>query len=203
MTAPTHPSAATREAASAGRTASRASNSTCRPRSSDIRCDRHPERNPRRRTRGMDVRSRRGFDLAAYWARGGIGEAYSAGDGSYPPLQRPAFGDVYGGLAIAAGIAGALVKRERTGEPSVVDVSLLGAAVWQLGPDVVGAGVTGQDVPKFQLEEMPNPVASVYQTRDGRFIAFVLLQADRFWAEFCARLGRDDLIADERFASAA
>jgi len=149
-----------------------------------------------------DMANRGGFDLAAYWARGGIGEAYSAGDGSYPPLQRPAFGDVFGGLAIAAGIAGALLKRERTGEPSVVDVSLLNAAVWQLGPDIVGAGVTGQDVPKFRLDEMPNPVASLYQTRDGRFIAFVLLQADRFWAEFCSRLGRDDLIADERFASA-
>jgi crotonobetainyl-CoA:carnitine CoA-transferase CaiB-like acyl-CoA transferase len=150
-----------------------------------------------------EMANRGGFDLAAYWARGGIGEAYAAGGGSYPPVQRPAFGDVYGGLAIAAGIAGALLKRERTGEPSVVDVSLLNAAVWQLGPDIVGAGVTGQDVPKFQLEEMPNPVANIYQTRDGRFIAFVLLQADRFWAEFCSRLGRDDLIADERFASAA
>jgi crotonobetainyl-CoA:carnitine CoA-transferase CaiB-like acyl-CoA transferase len=149
-----------------------------------------------------EMANRGGFDLAAYWARGGIGDAYSAGPGTYPPLQRPAFGDVYGGLAIAAGIAGALVKRERTGEPSVVDVSLLGAAVWQLGPDVVGAGVTGQDIPKFQLDEMPNPVANVYQTRDGRFVAFVLLQADRFWADFCARLGRDDLIDDDRFANA-
>jgi len=143
-----------------------------------------------------------GFDLAAYWARGGIGQAYAAGDGSYPPLQRPAFGDVYGGLSIAAGIAGALVKRERTGEPSVVDVSLLGAAIWQLGPDVVGAGITGTDIPRFQLEEMPNPAASMYRTRDGRFIAFVLLQADRFWADFCMRLGRPDLIDDERYANA-
>lgn len=143
-----------------------------------------------------------GFDLAAYWSRGGIGEAYAAGDGSYPPIQRPAFGDVYGGLTIASGIAGALFKRERTGEPSVVDVSLLGAAIWQLGPDVVGAGVTGADIPKYHLPEMPNPVASIYQTRDGRHIAFVLLQADRFWMDFCTRLGRSDLIADERFANA-
>ncbi len=150
-----------------------------------------------------EMADRGGFDLAAYWARGGIGEAYRAEDGSYPPLQRPAFGDVYGGLAIAGGIAGALVKRERTGEPSVVDVSLLGAAVWQLGPDIVGAGVMGNNIPKFQLDAMPNPLASVYRTRDGRFIAFVLLQADRFWAQFCSRLGREDLIGDERFATAA
>ena len=144
-----------------------------------------------------------GFDLAAYWARGGIGDAYSLGDGSYPAIQRPAFGDVYGGLSIAAGIAGALLKRERTGEPSVVDVSLLNAAIWQLGPDIVGAGITGQDIPKFNLEEMPNPVASMYKTKDGRFIAFVLLQADRFWSDFCTRLGRTDLIDDERYANAA
>jgi crotonobetainyl-CoA:carnitine CoA-transferase CaiB-like acyl-CoA transferase len=152
-------------------------------------------------TRG-DLAAQGGFDLAAYWARGGIGEAYAAGDGSYPPIQRPAFGDSYGGLAIAAGVAAALVKRERTGEPSVVDVSLLNAAIWQLGPDVVGAGITGQDIPKFNLDEMPNPVASIYKTRDGRFIAFVLLQADRFWADFCTRLGRPDLIDDARFADA-
>jgi crotonobetainyl-CoA:carnitine CoA-transferase CaiB-like acyl-CoA transferase len=144
-----------------------------------------------------------GFDLAAYWARGGIGNAYALDDACYPPIQRPAFGDVYGGLAIAAGIAGALVKRQRTGEPSVVDVSLLNAAIWQLGPDIVGAGVTGQEVPKFQLEEMPNPVASFYKTRDGRFITFVLLQADRFWSDFCKRINRPDLIDDERYANAA
>ena len=149
-----------------------------------------------------DLATQGGFDLAAYWSRGGIGEAYAAGDGSYPPIQRPAFGDVYGGLTIASGIAGALFKRERTGKPSVVDVSLLGAAIWQLGLDVVGAGVTGVDIPKFHLPEMPNPVASMYQTRDGRHIAFVLLQADRFWADFCTRIDRTDLIDDERFANA-
>jgi crotonobetainyl-CoA:carnitine CoA-transferase CaiB-like acyl-CoA transferase len=150
-----------------------------------------------------DLAAQGGYDLAAYWARGGIGDGYSRGDGSYPPIQRPAFGDVYGGLSIAAGIAGALFKRERTGETSVVDVSLLGAAIWQLGPDIVGAGITGQDIPKFDLAEMPNPAASMYQTQDGRFIAFVLLQADRFWADFCTRLGRTDMIDDERYASAA
>lgn len=150
-----------------------------------------------------DLAGQGGFDLAAYWGRGGIGDAYSAGDGSYPPIQRPAFGDSYGGLSLAAGIAGALLKRERTGEPSVVDVSLLNAAIWQLGPDIVGAGVTGEGIPKFQLEEMPNPAASIYKTRDDRFIAFVLLQADRFWPDFCTRLGRTDLIDDPRYNNAA
>jgi crotonobetainyl-CoA:carnitine CoA-transferase CaiB-like acyl-CoA transferase len=145
---------------------------------------------------------RGGFDLAAYWARGGIGDSLSSAPGEYPAIQRPAFGDMYGGFAIAGGIAAALFRRERRGTPSVVDVSLLGAAIWQLAPDIVGAGVTGQPIPKFDLEQMPNPVASIYRTGDNRFIAVVLLQADRFWTDFCTRIGRTDLIDDPRFDKA-
>ena len=39
-------------------------------------------------------------------------------------------------MTIAGGIAGALLKRERTGEPSVVDVSLLATGVWALGQGI-------------------------------------------------------------------
>jgi crotonobetainyl-CoA:carnitine CoA-transferase CaiB-like acyl-CoA transferase len=148
-----------------------------------------------------DEADRGGFDMAAYWARGGIGDALVSGD-NYPPIQRPAFGDVFGGFAIAGGIAAALFRRERTGKPSVVDVSLLAAAVWQLGPDIVGSKVINSTIPKYDLEEMPNPVANVYRTGDNRFIALVLLQADRFWSDFCTRIGRPDMIGDERFGDA-
>lgn len=143
-----------------------------------------------------------GFDLAAFWSRGGVGDAISAGDGTYPPIQRPAFGDLLGGFSIAAGVSGALYRRERTGEPAVIDVSLLGAAIWQLSPDIVGSKVLGTEIPKFDLEEMPNPTASVYRTQDNRFISLVLLQADRFWPDFCARIERPDLVTDERFTDA-
>lgn len=147
-----------------------------------------------------DEINRGGFDLAAFFSRGGIAEAYTSdAEDAYPPVQRPAFGDVVGGFAIAAGIVGALFKRERTGEPSVVDVSLLNMAMWQLAPDIVGAGVTGQNVPKFKLEESPNPGVGFFPTSDGRHLAFVLLQADRFWSDFCTRIGREDLIDDERY----
>jgi len=51
---------------------------------------------------------RGGFDLAVYWARGGIGDSLITGDGEWPAPQRPAFGDVFGGFALAAGIVAAL-----------------------------------------------------------------------------------------------
>jgi crotonobetainyl-CoA:carnitine CoA-transferase CaiB-like acyl-CoA transferase len=145
---------------------------------------------------------RGGFDLAAYWSRSGIADAYAPLDGGYPPLQRPAFGDLFGGFAIAAGIVGALLRRERTGTTAVVDVSLLGTALWQVSTDVVAAGVVGRPVPKFDPEDMPNPAVGLYRTADDRYLALVLLQADRFWPDLCARIGRPDLVTDERFANA-
>ena len=80
-----------------------------------------------------------GFDGASFWARGGGGHrpcrrAKAGGRGGQPT---PAFGDVMGGMATAGGIAAALVKRERTGEPSIVDVSLLATAMWQISPMVL------------------------------------------------------------------
>ena len=50
-----------------------------------------------------------------------------------PPSPGPGFGDSLGGLAIAGGIMGALFHRERTGEPTVLDVSLLGTGLWAMG----------------------------------------------------------------------
>jgi crotonobetainyl-CoA:carnitine CoA-transferase CaiB-like acyl-CoA transferase len=151
-----------------------------------------------------DLAHRGGFDLAAYWAQSGIADAYTKEEGAYPPFQRPAFGDIMGGQTIAGGVAAALLKRERTGEPSVIDVSLLHLGLWQLSPDVVAAGVLGEQMPKFDRSEMPSPVANVYKTSDGRFLYLTYLQADRFWPLLCTKVwGRPDLVDDERFANAA
>lgn len=44
----------------------------------------------------------------------------------------PAFGDTTSGAMLSGAICAALVKRLRTGEGSVVDVSLLGRAMWSM-----------------------------------------------------------------------
>jgi crotonobetainyl-CoA:carnitine CoA-transferase CaiB-like acyl-CoA transferase len=121
----------------------------------------------------------------------------------WPVDQRPAFGDVLGGLTIAGGIAAALTRRERTGVPSVVDVSLLGLGLWSLGPEVTSAKLyEGVDLPVFDRDSIPNPLVGTYPTKDGRFITLVLLQADRFWPDLCAHLDRPDLLDDPRFKDA-
>jgi hypothetical protein len=48
----------------------------------------------------------------------------------------PGYGDSIGGMTIAGGIMGALFHRERTGEATSVDVSLLGVGLWAMSPAV-------------------------------------------------------------------
>jgi len=151
--------------------------------------------------RGEDA-SKAGFDGSSYFSRGGIAHMLKELDAPWPPMQRPAFGDIVGGFAIASGIAGALYKRERTGEPSIVDVSLLGLAAWQLAPDIVAAGLMGEEnLSRFSTDDMPNPIVNYYKTQDGRYVQLMMLQADRFWPEVTELIERPDMLTDERFAT--
>jgi crotonobetainyl-CoA:carnitine CoA-transferase CaiB-like acyl-CoA transferase len=153
--------------------------------------------------RGPDA-EKGGFDGASFWARAGLAMAFKDPGAEWPVDQRPAFGDVMGGLTIAGGISAALLRRERTGEPSVVDVSLLGLGMWTLAPEVTSAKLyEGVELPTFDRDSLPNPLVGTYPTKDGRFIILVLLQADRYWPDLCAHLERPDLLDDPRFKDGA
>jgi crotonobetainyl-CoA:carnitine CoA-transferase CaiB-like acyl-CoA transferase len=147
---------------------------------------------------------RGGFDGATFWGRAGLAHTFTPATAEWPVEQRPAFGDVLGGLTIAGGIAAALLRRERTGTPSIVDVSLLGMGLWSLGPDVTAAKLfEGVEVPTFDRDSSPNPLVGTYPTKDGRFITLLLLQSDRFWPDLCDHLDRPELHDDPRFSNAA
>jgi crotonobetainyl-CoA:carnitine CoA-transferase CaiB-like acyl-CoA transferase len=145
-----------------------------------------------------------GFDGASFWARAGLAMGFKEPAAEWPVDQRPAFGDVMGGLTIAGGIAAALLRRERTGTPSVVDVSLLNMGMWSLAPDITMAKVLEHvEIPAFNRDSLPNPLVGTYPTKDGRFIILVLLQADRYWPDLCAHIERPDLLDDPRFKDGA
>ena len=152
-------------------------------------------------TEGPDA-DRPGYDGVSFWSRGGIAHQLTMStDASYPVGPRAAFGDLPGGLAIAGGIAAALFKRLQTGETSVVDVSLLGLALWNLAPDITSGKLYDKDpIPKFDRAESPNPLVGNYRTSDGRYITLMMLQADKFFPEVMHLLGHDDLVDDPRFA---
>ncbi|MBL7493559.1 CoA transferase [Frankia sp. AgB1.9] len=153
--------------------------------------------------RGPDVDTP-AFDGVTYWARGGVASALTPPEAEFPVGGRPAFGDVMGGMALAGGISAALLARERNGVASVVDVSLLGLALWNLGPDVAASKLyEGVELPSFRRDEPPNPLVSYYRTGDDRQICLMMLQSDRYWPDLCRHLGLDGSIADPRYADAA
>ena len=149
--------------------------------------------------RGPDV-DRGGYDAAAYWMRSGIGAAITPADSERPVMQRPAFGDVMGGMAIAGAIAAAMYRRATTGEPSVIDVSLMNVGMWQLQPEITHAGQAPNAKPRvYDRKTTWNPLSGPYRTRDRRFIHLNMLDADRYWADFCTLIGHPEMIGDPRY----
>ena len=149
--------------------------------------------------RGPDANSA-GYDASAFWSRGGMAHILTPPDLDYPIGQRGAMGDRNGAMALAFGMAAALLRRERTGVGSIVDVSLLATAMWTLSSDVLAALGGTTPMPSPGRGASPNPLVSVYRTKDGRHVQLVFLEADRYWADFCRVVGREDLLADPRFA---
>lgn len=138
-----------------------------------------------------------GFDASSFWARGGACDAFSR-PGAPPTAPRPAFGDHAGSLALALGVAGALFKRAQTGEPSVVETSLLATASWLLSSDVTYSQMPGYAVHR---DGATDPLKYSYTTRDARRIQLMLLDPRPHWAPLCRLTGLEHLIDDPRFAT--
>ncbi|QUR68891.1 CaiB/BaiF CoA transferase family protein [Mycobacterium spongiae] len=146
-----------------------------------------------------------GYDMTAFWCRAGTAATLTpmGYDGMINP-PGPAFGDTISGTNLAGGIAAALLQRERTGEPCVVDVSLLGSGLWSLGHTVALTKHLGQLMvaPPPGIHGSPvNPLVGVYPTSDGRYISLVMLQPTKFWADVCRHIDRPELADDPRFAT--
>ena len=153
--------------------------------------------------RGAEA-NRGGYDMTAFWARGTSAASLTPPNMPGLVLPPPAYGDTISGTNLAGGIAAALFKRERTGETSVVDVSLLGSGLWAMGHALAlsmrinEAWVAPESGAPSGLQ---NPLSSLYKTADDRYISLVMLQPTKFWPEVCHVIGRPELADDPRFAT--
>jgi crotonobetainyl-CoA:carnitine CoA-transferase CaiB-like acyl-CoA transferase len=111
-----------------------------------------------------------------------------------------------GGAIMAGGIAAALFARDRTGEPSVIDVSLMSVGAWAMALSLTTALLTNEVTPPPPLTAPPNiavnPVIGNYRTSDDRFITLMMVQPGRHFADLCKHLGLEHLLEDERFSGA-
>lgn len=154
--------------------------------------------------RGPDA-DKGSYDSLAFWCRTGIAFGSSRPEeGRVAPPPGPGFGDSIGAMTIAGGIMGALYHRERTGEATTVDVSLMGSGLWAHGQAIALSLVLNQpwSMPPPEMLRR-NPLTGNYQTKDGRWLAFTCLQAGKYWPGMCEVIERPELATDPRFADHA
>ncbi|MBV9410113.1 MAG: CoA transferase, partial [Acidimicrobiia bacterium] len=144
------------------------------------------------------------YDGSAFWGR--VIAAQATPSDREWPLNQPfaAFGDLMGGMTIAGGISAALFHRERTGEGTIVDSSLLALGMWATGANILAAGLFGlTQIPGGSRDNVPNPIMNMYRSKDGRFVTLMMLQSDRFWPDFVTVIGHPELADDPKYKDAA
>ncbi len=150
--------------------------------------------------RGPDA-YRPGYDTISYWARSGIGYLASPPNGEARYMPAGGFGDVQGAMALASGVVAALYRRERTGNGGLVDVSLLGVALWDIYEVLrVTRSLKIDAKSEFKPGGLPNnALTALYLTRDARHVALSMLDSDKYWHDFCIAIEKTELEYDPRF----
>ena len=143
---------------------------------------------------------RKGFDQLAYWARSGLMELMRA-PGTRPTQGLPGMGDHPTGVALYAGIVTALLKRERSGEGSMVETSLLANGLWSAAGVAQGM-MAGGDMPLYRsTNKSPEVTGRPYKTSDGRWLQFNMIRDEELQSLLFVALDVPELLTDPRFCS--
>ena len=145
-----------------------------------------------------EERDRKGFDQLAYWARSGLMDLMRE-PGTRPSQGLPGMGDHPTAVSIYAGIVTALLKRERTGEGSFVQTSLLANGLWSNSATAQGV-MAGADMRRYRADaERPGFSFRVYQAKDGRWLQFNMVRNEELMNLVFTAMEATDLLVDERF----
>jgi crotonobetainyl-CoA:carnitine CoA-transferase CaiB-like acyl-CoA transferase len=142
-----------------------------------------------------------GYDATSFWSRAGLAMATSVPGQEIPTaMPAPAFGDSQTGFALAAGVVTALLKRERTGEGTVVDTALLATGMWAMQTAVTGSCLIGAEEFRRPPRGANAPLVNSYRTKDGRHIHMCMDQ-QHYWESFCDAVGRREWKTDPLIAT--
>lgn len=109
--------------------------------------------------------------------------------------------DSLGGLTAALAICAALVRKARTGDGAMLDVSMLDAAISAMGWVVSDHLIAGQKPIPMANENRTSAPSGTFDTADGQ-LNIAANKQEQFEA-LCRALGRDELITDPRFVTRA
>jgi formyl-CoA transferase len=152
-------------------------------------------------TRGPD-RSKRAFDLSAWWARSGIMDMMKPLGGA-PVNGVGGVGDHASAMSLFGVVMLALYDRERTGEGASVSTSLVANGAWSNGMHLQGM-IAGYDLAAvLDKHGYRSPFVMSYQTRDQRYVVLVGPNPQREWPRLCRAMGHSEWLQDARFADMA
>ena len=141
---------------------------------------------------------RPGFDIVTFWARGGMmADLPPIG---HPPISIPSgVGDNATGLALLCGCMAALIKARATGMGEMVVASLYNTAIY-VSDLMITSTQFNDKFPKSRYA-VGHPLSNTYQTKDGEWFAFAMLQYEKMFPKLCKVLGLDQYAEDERYCT--
>jgi CoA:oxalate CoA-transferase len=108
-------------------------------------------------------------------------------------------GDITAALFATIGVVTALYDREKTGRGQKVDVAMLDSQVAVLENAITRYVVTGEPPGKLGSRHPSIAPFAAFATSDGHIA--IAAGNDDLWARTCRVLGREELVADERFVT--
>jgi CoA:oxalate CoA-transferase len=121
--------------------------------------------------------------------------------GGLPARAGYSIGDMAGGLFTAIGVLSALVERGKSGLGQHVDVAMFDAQVALMENAIVRYCATGEVPGPVGMRHPLNTPHQALPASDGWIVLAGV--KDSNWPLFCARIGCDELIFDERFSTGA
>lgn len=144
--------------------------------------------------------ARPGFDIVAYWARGGM--MVDMPPKGCPPISIPsAVGDHTTALALLGGVCAALVKAKATGKGEKICTSLYNTAIFANGVMITSTQY-GDVFPKSRYAPS-TPLMNTYKSSDGEWFTLAFLNYELMYPKLCKVLGLESLTDDERYLNVA
>lgn len=142
---------------------------------------------------------RPGYD-ALIQAMGGV-MSLTGEPGRSPQKVGVPVADLFAGLYGCIGVLAALRHKEKTGQGQQIDIGMLDTSVAWLANQAMNYLATGENPPRLGNQHPNIAPYQEFPTKDGHIILAV--GNDPTFERFCKAFGREDLLADPRFATNA
>ena len=127
------------------------------------------------------------------------GLAYMTGPPGKPLRAGSSVVDIMGGVMGVVGVLAALRQRDSDGVGRRVTSALYESSAFLVSQHMTGEAMTGKPAPPMPARDSAWAVYETFPTADGTPL-FIGITSNNHWVAFCKTFGREDLLADPRFA---